>query len=164
MQMDPSHASLQVASEVLCGGDTGRLVEALVYDKEWCQDVSASMSPFAIAGLFQVDLSMKPGLGSAESEAHVVKALRQLAIDGPSDAEVEKCKNRIEAAFIRVLVDVDGKAEQLGHFEATTGDAWFMLQMLQRLRGVTKDSVRSAVGRWLDPDRRVAVRLVPEAA
>lgn len=163
-QLDPSHAALQVAAEVLCGGDTGRLVDDLVFNKEWVQDIGSSMSPFALAGLFQIDMSMKPGLASAESEAKIVAALRKLAIEGPTDAEVEKCKNRIEASFVRALVDVDGKAEQIGHFESTTGDAGYMLQVLQRLRGVSKDTVRSAVGRWLDPDRRIAVRLVPEAS
>lgn len=161
-QLDPLHASLQVAAEVLCGGDTGRLVEELVFEKEWCQDIGSSMSPFALTGLFQIDMSMKPGLDSAGAEAKIVAALRKLAIEGPTDKEVDKCKNRIEAAFVRVLVDVDGKAEQIGHFESTAKDAGMMLQVLQRLRGVSKESVQQAVQRWLDPGRRIAVRLIPE--
>jgi predicted Zn-dependent peptidase len=112
--------------------------------------------------LFQIDLAMKPELSGDEAHARTLEHLRDFAKNGPSAREVEKSKNRIESAFLRALIDADGKAEQIGHFETTANDAGFVLTVLERLRAVSPDGVRAAVAEFLNPQACTTVRVLPE--
>ncbi len=158
------HAVLQVAAEVLCGGETGRIYQDLVVEKEWCQDVHASITPYQEPGLFQLDLSLKPDESGDEAEKRALEHLVICAKKGVTDREVEKAKNRIESAFLRALTDVDGKAEQIGHFETTAGDAGFVLTVLERLRKVTPLDVKKTVAAYLNPAVCTIVRVRPDTA
>ncbi|MCC6806358.1 MAG: insulinase family protein [Deltaproteobacteria bacterium] len=161
-QSHEDHAALQVAAEILCGGETGRIYSELVIDKELCQEAHASLTPYKEPGLFQIDIGMKPGLEHAQAEAIVVAHLQKLAKEGPAAKEVEKTKNRIEAAFLRVLLDADGKAEQIGHFETTAGDASFLSTVLERLRKVDEGAVQKAAEKYLNPNARTVACALPE--
>jgi zinc protease len=161
-QSHPDHAALQVACEILCGGETGRLYSELVIEKELCQEAHASITPYKEPGLFQIDIGMKPGLAFAEAEAITLQHIATLGAEGPTAKEVEKTKNRIEAAYLRVLLDADGRAEQIGHFETTAGDATFMSTVLERLRQVDEAAVKRAVTTYLNPNARTVACALPE--
>lgn len=161
-QTHPDHAALQVVTELLCGGETGRIYADLVVERELAQEAHASVTPYQEPGLFQIDVGLKPGCRHEEAEALVLAQLQRLADEGPSEREVQKTKNRIEAGFLRVLVDADGKAEQAGHFETTAQDASFLSTVLERLRAVDGAQVAQAVKTYLQPERRTVVCALPE--
>ena len=62
-----------------------------------------------------------------------------------------------------VLVDVDGKAEALGHYETALGDFRRLTALAERLTAVTADDVARVVRTYLQPARRTIVIAEPEA-
>jgi zinc protease len=161
-QLDRDHAALHVASEILCGGETGRMYADLVIERELVQDAQGGITPYKEPGLFQLDFGLRPGISHEQVEPLVCEHLERLRKDGPTEREVEKTKNRIEAGFLRMLLDIDGKAEQIGHFETTAGDASHLSKMVERLRQVTPEQVRQAAVRYLNPEARTVVCALPE--
>lgn len=148
-QSDPAHIALQIAGEILCGGDSASLYELLVIDRELCQEVHAQVTPYAHPGLFQLDFLLTPEASSAECEALVVQALATLLKNGIDEAALQKAKNRIEVGFLRSLVDLESQAEHLGHFETITGDASFVNESLQTLHSMTLTQVDEALRRYV---------------
>ena len=81
----------------------------------------------------------------------------------PSRAEVEKAKALAETDFWSGLVDVDGKAEALGHYETALGDFRKLSAIAERLAAVTADDVARVLRGYLASSRRTVVIAEPEA-
>src|SRR4029077_2543120 len=85
-------------------------------------------------------------------------------IDHPPGAlEVEKAKAIAETDFWTSLVDVDGKAEALGHYETALGDFRKVSAIAERLAAVTTDDVARCVRAYLRADHRTVVIAEPES-
>ncbi len=59
-------------------------------------------------------------------------------------------------------MDVDGKAEALGHYETALGDFRKVTALAERLAAVTADDVARVVRAYLRPERRTIVIAEPE--
>jgi zinc protease len=88
--------------------------------------------------------------------------LAAMAAEPPSRAEVEKAKAIAETDFWTSLVDVDGKAEALGHYEIALGDFRKVNALAERLAQVTAEDVARVVREYLRPERRTIVIAEPE--
>ena len=80
----------------------------------------------------------------------------------PTATEVEKAKALAETDFWSALVDVDGKAEALGHYETALGDFRKVNQIAERLAAVTVEDVARSVRSYLRPEQRTIVIAEPE--
>ena len=54
-----------------------------------------------------------------------------------------------------------GKSDQLNAYNVFLGDPGYFERDLQRYYAVTGDSLRRAVTRYMDPDRRMTLSVVP---
>ena len=144
----PSHAALQVASEVIAGSDASRLVMRLVEERELATDVSCSVAPWALASAFELIVTLRPEADPAEVEAEVAAELARLRTEGPTTDEVERARNGLETDFWRGLADVNGRANQLGHAHVTAGDYRDLWREAERLMAVTPGDVQAALARF----------------
>ncbi len=90
--------------------------------------------------------------------------IARLALDGPTDDEIERGRVQAEAQFIFRLQTVGGfggKSDQLNAYNVFLDDPAFFDRDLARYRAVTKASLGEAMARYLDHDRRVALSVVP---
>jgi zinc protease len=167
-----AHAGLEVLCELLVGGDASRLQRRLVDELELATDVSGWVSSWAHPGLFEIGVTLRPGLGQAEvaeAEAAVLATLRELAASpalssGEVTPELAKAKNGLEASFYRGLADVGARARALGHARVTVGDWRDLWGEAARLAEIGPATVRSALGTWLvDKPATIAVAL-PDGA
>ena len=83
--------------------------------------------------------------------------LARLRTAGPAEAEMEKARNRLEAAFYADLQTVGDRARALGHFHTTLGDYRRLLREVERLRSVSSADVRRVARLYLTPHNRTAV-------
>lgn len=158
---DDAHALSLVLSEILAGGRSARLVQTLVHDEELATEVSCSVSPFEHPGLFELFIQMRPGEKAREAQKVADRIFAKLAKDGPSDAELEKAKNRIELAFLSGMETASGKAEQLGFFRVVTGDVSAIFRQLETVRAATPGKLRALARDLFRSSRRTVVRVVP---
>ena len=91
----------------------------------------------------------------------------RLTLEPPTEREVERALNQIEAAFYRGMERVGGfggKADRLNDYYASGGGPDFFAEDLARYRSLTAADVQAAALRWLPPDRRVELVVEPKAA
>jgi zinc protease len=158
-------ADLDLAADILANGKTSRLYRRLVFDERIATDVSATQNSREIAGFVQLAATAAPGHSLQEIEAVAVDEIQKLAIDGPTEDEVERGRVQSEAQFMFRLQTVGGfggKSDQLNAYNTFMGEPGFFDQDLARYRQVTTSSLRDAAARYLNHARRVALSIVPK--
>jgi len=163
----PGDAALGILGDILSSGKSSRLVKRLVMDDRIAQSVMAGQEGEALAGMFIVVATPKPGVPLATIEKVIDEELARIAREPPTDAEIRRAKNRIESQVIFSLEPVGGfggRASHLNSYYWETGDPGYLGKDLERYRAVTAEDVRAAAERYLRSGRRVALSVVPRGA
>jgi zinc protease len=157
----PDTLTLDVLQYVLAVGQGSRLTKKLVFEKEAVVGVSVDWTWRLDPGSFVVSLELKPGGDPAEAEALLYAELAHIATHGPDAREVEKARNNLSAHLLRELATNNGRAHALGTYEVTLGDWRQGLALASRYEGITPEHVKDVAARYLTPERRSVVTLVP---
>lgn len=158
------HAALDVACELLVGGDSARLHRRLVEELELAVDVSGWVSSWAQPGILEISVTLRPEAEVDTTEAALMAELDRFFSEPPTGHELEKAKNGLEADFLRGLADVGSRARQLGHHRATIGDFKEFWREGERLASVTLEEVIAAAREVLVPERLVTAIAVPDGS
>jgi predicted Zn-dependent peptidase len=157
----PEHYALELAVAVLADGESSRLERLLVRDKAVAQRVSAwtrdYVGPDELA--VQTVLTEKAKLSDVQKlvEAELAKLAKALV---PA-AELEKVKRRIRSSFVFGLQTNMSRATRLGEYESYFGDARLLATELNQYMAVTPQAIQDAVKKYLGPERRQLVEVVP---
>ena len=152
---------LDVLSNILSGGESSRLHQALVYDQQIALSAYSSYRAGLEPGLFEFYLEMKPGKTAAEGEKALYAEIERLATEGPSERELQKARNQAESGFIGALKTNNGAGQTLGFFEHVHGDYRKMFSAIERYRTVTAADCRRVAKQVFDENRRTVSILVP---
>jgi zinc protease len=161
-QDDPDWAALEIVSTLLAGCPSARLYRRLVIEKEAASSVDAQLTPFRDPSLLRLAVTTARGHDANEILASIDREIAALVENPPTAKEVEKAKAIAETDFWSSLVDVDGKAEALGHYETALGDFRRLSVIAERLTQVTADDVARVVRNYLLPTKRTIVIAEPE--
>ena len=160
-------AELDLASEILGGGKSSRLYRALLHDRQWATDVSVHQYSQELCGMFSVIATAAPGRTLDDLDRVIADELARLAADGPSDDELRRARNRLEADFAarrESLGGFGGRSDLLNNYNVMAGRPDYLAEDLARYAGATPESIAAAVGRRLDPAARIALSVVPAGA
>jgi len=163
--LEPGDAALDVVSAVLAGGKNSRLYKRLVYDMQIAQSVSAIQSSQALSSSFQIEATPQPGHTIEEIQKVIDEEIVKLQRETPSDREVQRALNQIEASFYDRMERVGGfggKADQLNAYYTNTGDPDWFNEDLARYRALQPADVRAAAEAFLPAGRRVELTVMPE--
>jgi zinc protease len=162
-QSHPDWTTLEIVSTLLAGCLSARLHRKLVIETESASSVDAQLTPFRDPSLFRLAVTAARGHDANEILGIIDRELNALVETPASAAEVEKAKALAETSFWTSLVDIDGKANELGHYETTLGDFRQLNVIAERLASVTAEDVARVVRTYLLPARRTIVIAEPEA-
>jgi zinc protease len=158
---DEDGYALDVLAGVLSGGKSSRLHDSLVYEKQlalsaWASYDGMHRDPF----LFYVGATASHGKKIEDLEDALSEELEKIKKTAPSEREVQKAKNQIEASFIMEQDSVYMQARTIGTFEMIGG--WGLIdKYLAGVRKVTPDDVRRVAEKYLLADRRTTGILIP---
>src|SRR6185503_8386644 len=161
-QGESDWAALEIVSTLLAGCPSARLHRRLVIETESASSVDAQLTPFRDPSLFRLAVTAARGHDANEILAIIDRELAALVETPATVAEVEKAKALAETTFWTSLVDIDGKAEELGHYETTLGDFRQLNVLAERLAAVTADDVARVIRTYLVQSRRTIVIAEPE--
>ena len=161
-QDEADWAALEIVSTLLAGCPSARLHRRLVIQDESASSVAAQLTPFRDPSLLRLAVTCARGHNADEILQTIDRELASLIEKPPAAAEVEKAKALAETDFWSALVDVDGKAEALGHYETALGDFRKLDAIAKRLTAVTAEDVARVVRTYLVPAKRTIVIAEPE--
>lgn len=155
------HSALEVASEILFGGNSSRLHRKLIVESEIASSTHAATAPFRDPGLYEIAVSLQRGHRAAEAETIVYEELERLATQPLGAHELDTAKTRLLTHFMRELRPQAGKAEALGHYETTVGDYRKLFAVADGYRAVVAADVARVAATYLTKARRTVVIAVP---
>jgi predicted Zn-dependent peptidase len=157
-QDEADWATLEIVATLLAGCPSARLYRRLVIDREAASSVDAQLTPFRDPSLLRLAVTAARGHTADEILGAIDGELAAMAEQPPQRAEVEKAKAIAETDFWTSLVDVDGKAEAIGHYETALGDFRKVNAIAARLAAVTVEDVARCVRGYLRAERRLLAR------
>ncbi|MCG6956518.1 MAG: insulinase family protein [Gemmatimonadetes bacterium] len=161
---DADAPALAMLTSVLSGGRTSRLYKRLVEGDRLATSVTSSMGPGdRFPRLFQVSAVPRAPHTTEEVEAAIYDELGRLATEGPTETELGRVKNQVEAGDLRRLQSNLGLAFQLAESVSLFGDWRETFRHSTRLAAVTPDDVRRVVTRYFTQENRTVATLEPPA-
>jgi predicted Zn-dependent peptidase len=157
----PEHYALELAVAVLADGESSRLERLLVRDKAVAQRVSAWTRDYVGPDELAVQTVLTEKAKLSDVQKLVEAELAKLAKAPVPAAELEKVKRRIRSSFVFGLQTNMSRATRLGEYESYFGDARLLATELNQYMAVTPQAIQDAVKKYLGPERRQLVEVVP---
>jgi zinc protease len=162
----PEEAPLELLQVILSDGLSSRLHRSLVYEKQIAQSVMVRYYPAEIAGQFSIQVTAAEGHDLAEVEAATDAEMDRVRLEPPSEEELSRAKNRIEATHYRQLAHIGGfggRADQLNHFNLLARDPRLINSSLDRYLAVQREDILRVAESVLNQGQ-VRLRVLPERA
>jgi zinc protease len=166
----PNYASddayaLTLLESILSHGKSSRLYRSLVYEQKLALMIGAEYSLLQTdPDLLYVFAVVAPGQDIAQVERAVYTEIEKLQQEAPSEQELQRAKNQVEAAHIFGQDSNFRQAMLLGQAE-TTGAGWRQVELfVKKLRDVTAEDVRRVAQKYLVEDGRTVGVLIPAPA
>lgn len=157
---DRDSYALEVLEEVLTG-KSGRLYRSLVYEGKLALNVDAGNSGMYVNPfLFFLEATAAPGQDVGNLEAALFKEVEALKEKTPTDFELQRAKNRLEASFIMDQDSLYSRALQLGLYEIL-GDWRLKDRYVEEIRKVTAEDVSRVARKYLSEENRTVGILIP---
>ncbi len=160
-QFEEGDADLNVLAIVLASGRSSRLHQRLVREDQLAQFVSSSQSSRQLSGQFGIIVQARPDVELTRIMHIVDEEVARLIAEGPTEREIQRARNAIEAAFIQGMQTNLGRANLLNSYATFTGDPGYLERDFARYSAVTPASVQAAARRYLVPNR-VVLSVVPQ--
>lgn len=152
---------LDVLSMILSGGKSSRIYTSLVYEKKLALEAGAdyegmNIDPF----LFTLWGTAAPGRDISDVEKALYAEIEKIKENPPSEREIQKAKNQVEASFIFGQDSLYMQAIKIGMFEAIGG--WRLMETyLEGIRKVTPADVQRVAKKYLTEENRTVGILIP---
>ena len=148
---DAGFYTADLVSDLLAGGDTGRLYTHLVKERRLLSSVNAYVTGDVDPGLFVFTGQLLPGVTPEEAEAAFREEIETLQTASAAAREIEKVKNKFEANTLFGELNVMNKAMNLGFYEML-GDLALINREVGLYRAVGDDDIRSFSSRTFRPE------------
>jgi predicted Zn-dependent peptidase len=158
---DADHYALELAADLLAGGESSRLHQLLVRQRALAGEVDAETDGHRGPDAFEITVKLSGG-GSVPTVAHLVEEeIARLSKTPPTEAEMTKLRNQVQAGYVLGLQSNFARAQKLAEFEVYDGDANLVNAELGKYLAVTRDDIRRVVAKYLVPSRRASVEVKP---
>lgn len=157
----PMTPALDALALILGQGESSRLYEKLVIDKQLVRSVgSYSWSP-RDTGAFEVHVKLPPGM-AAKNYNKVLEHIDEVFSLPITSRELEKVKANMIAQNAYSRETVDGLAERFGYSQAIADDANFDFEYTKRINELKTEDLEAAKKEFLGWDKVIATGILPK--
>ncbi|MBA3357485.1 MAG: insulinase family protein [Pyrinomonadaceae bacterium] len=160
----PDFYALQILSAVLQDGQSSRLYQKLVKEKELVNGVGGGIGEKRGPAAFSITTTLRQGKKVETVEAAIYEEFERLKREPITNLEIEKAKNSINGAFINNLERSLIRAITVAQYAIFYDDPNLINTRLDKTNSVTREDVRRVANKYLKPTNRTVVVTVPKAA
>jgi zinc protease len=155
--------ALQVLSAVLQGGQSSRLYQKLVKEKEMVSGVGGFMDEKRGVGALYTNATLRPGVKTEDIEAAVYAEIERLKTEPIADWELQKAKNTTRRNLINGLQSSISRAITIGQYTVYYNDPNLINERLNKVAAVTKEDVQRVAKQYMVDTNRTVVITMPKA-
>ena len=139
-RLDPGYYVADLITEILGGGQSSRLYQALVKEKKLFSNIDCSHHGTVDNGLLGIEGKLVKGVTMEEAEVALEEELNKIKAEAVSEAELQKVKNKTESIIAFEDMSIMNRANSLAFYELL-GDADLMHTELERYNRVTVEDI-----------------------
>jgi zinc protease len=155
--------ALDLADEILSGGQSSRLYQSLVYEQQVAQRASFDADLREDLGLLTFRVIVASGKSLPEAEKSLNDQIENISKNGVSEAELDKAKNRFLTGKLMERETNNGKASALGEAAVIYRDPNHLNTDLARYQAVTTSEVKDVLNKYLAGKKKILIEYLPEA-
>jgi len=163
--------ALVLLDVLLTGGDSSRFNQNLIKGRQSVLQVEANLGwPFAgpadylHPGVYGMMLLHKPDFKGTEVAAQVQEEIERVQKEGLDAKELERIKTLLRSSRINEIQSSYRRAALLGQYEILDGNPGWINTELSRYQRVTAEQIREAAKKYLRPEVRIVMEIVPAPA
>lgn len=158
---EPDHYPLEMLALALGGGESSRLYQELVKQRELVTEISVDTDDRRGPDLFSMFALVAEGHTGEEVRPFIYQAIERIAREGIPARELERLQNQIRASFVFGLQSNLDRARNLAEFEMYYGDAGLIRQEMDRYMAVTSADIQCVAARYFAETNRTVLDVVP---
>jgi zinc protease len=159
----PDLYALEVASNILSGGESARLYRKLVYDQQIAISAGGQAIVLEDPGVFFFFAILQAGQSPEAGEKSLAEEVERLKTQPVSEEELVKAKNQLIADLVFGREAASQKGEAAGYAKVILGDASLVNSQLALYQKVTAADVQRVAQKYFAPQNRTVVTMLPEA-
>jgi predicted Zn-dependent peptidase len=140
-RMDQRYYVSDLITEILSGGGSSRLFQALVKEKKLFSNIECYHFGTVDAGLLTIEGKLVKGVKMEEAEKAVEEELAKVKSEKISESELQKVKNKTESQMAFEDMSLMNRANSLAFYELL-GDASLINTELDKYNRVTAEDIR----------------------
>jgi zinc protease len=158
---DPDSYPLHIAAKVLSDGQTSRIYQKLVYDKQMAVAAFGSANLIEHPNLFYAVAIVQPGKNPQEVTDALIAELDRLKSEPISDHELQKTKNQFARDYILGRESNQQKALTLAHAIVIHNDIKTADGEFDIFQNITAADVQRVARTYFRPENRLVLTLMP---
>lgn len=139
-RLDQRYYATDLITEILGGGASSRLFQALVKEQQLFSNIQCSHFGSTDAGLLFIDGKLIKGITMEQAESAIKVELDKMQNELVNTSELQKVKNKTESLMAFEDISLVNKANSLAIYELL-GDADLMNKELGRYQAVTEEEI-----------------------
>jgi len=139
-------------SDILSTGNSSRLYQKLVKEKQWLSEVQSYITGDLDGGLLVISGKLYNATNYETVEAGILEEMEKLMQKPVNDEELQKVKNKAEANLVFSEISVLGKAMGLSYFEML-GDAGLFNNEAKKYRSVTAQEIQNTMNEYFTEEK-----------
>jgi predicted Zn-dependent peptidase len=143
--------SLDLLTDLLAGGESGRLYNKLVREKNLFSEINAFITSDIDPGLVILNGRLMKDVDIGAAESAVNEVIDELKGSALKNDEMEKVKNKFESSTVLSNMSILNKAMNLSFYELL-GDPGFVNREVESFRAISREMVREAAIRYFIPE------------
>jgi zinc protease len=156
-------AESQLITGILGGGDSSRLYQKLVYEKQMAQSVHCETESLWLQSVARCHVTARPHIKPEALEAEMNREIDELRQQGSTQEELDRTRNIILTGKITALQRLGGfggVADTLNLYNQYLGDPGYLSKDIARFTDATTASVKAMAEQGFAKSQRVTVYTV----
>lgn len=158
----PDFYALQLLSASLQSGQSSRLYQTLVKEKQLVANVAGFMDEKRGLGALYISATLRQGVKPADVEAVIWDEIERVRQEGIADWELQKAKNTIRRNSINSLQSPLAVALNIGLWTVFYDNSNLINERLDRVAAVTRADVQRVAIQYLTATNRTVVVTMPK--
>ncbi len=152
---------LDMLSDLFGYGESSRLHQRLVYERNIANQASAFIDVREHPGLMMFYAMANPGISAQALEDAINEEINAALTQGMHERELNRIKNKIESAYYQSMQSISLRADRLTHHALMYDQPERLTMLIHEYLSTGIDSLINTGRRYLRPENRTVLHYVP---
>jgi zinc protease len=156
-------AALAVLNQILTGGQSSRLFQSLVYERQLAQSVNTLNFGLEDAGIYALQAIVASGRDIGETEVALATEIARLRDEPVTEAELVEARTELLASTLFERESAEDRAFEVGQSITSANDPRWSDRLLEGIQRVTVADVQRVARQYLSDSARVSMRYLDQS-